>query len=54
MKKATNTAKYALTESSLVVVDHMQFQGDFLTRLIGRIRTKASLHNAAATFLDYR
>lgn len=59
MKKAAATtanaaAKYALNESSMVVVDHLQFQSSFLNRWIGKVRTQASLNNIGATFLDFR
>jgi hypothetical protein len=53
-KAATNATRYALTESSNVVVDHMQFEGTFINRTIGKFRTNSSLNNAGATFLDFR
>lgn len=52
-KAATNASRYVLSESSMVVIDHLQFQGSFFNSLFGRVRSRISLNNIGATFLDF-
>jgi len=53
-KTVTAASKYVISESSMVVVDHMQFQAPFFNRLIGKMRTRGTLNNTKATFMDFR
>lgn len=52
-KAATEAARYTLTESSMVIIDHLQFQSGFFNNLQGKFRTLLALNNTAGGVLDF-